>query len=131
MLGFVGQLHTSKRYDRLLTAATPLLRYGAWLLLVGDGPERPRLVQLAREIAISRCLVFAGERDDVTRMLSAMDLFVSPSEEETSGLRVVAANYPTLDAVSLSGVRRIPQTCPRYAKPCSRKGFWAPTLTMY
>ena len=101
------------------------------------GPERSRL---AREIETSRRVVFAGERDDVPRMLSAMDLFVSPSEEETfelavveaaaSCLHVITADCPARDAVSLNGVSRIPPTCPRFAKPCSRKGFWAHTPAM-
>lgn len=116
-LGSVGRLHAPKRYDRLLEAAAPLLKNGARLLLVGDGAERSRLVRISREAGVARCVVFAGERDDVSRLLSAMDLFVSPSEEETfglavleavaAGLRVVAAECPALDGISLDGVRRV------------------------
>jgi len=117
VLGSVGRLQAPKRYDRLLRAAAPLLKDGAWLLLVGDGPERSRLTRLAREVGIARRVIFAGERDDIPRLLSAMNLFVSPSEEETfglaileaaaSGLRVVAADCPALDGISLNGVRRV------------------------
>lgn len=123
VLGSVGRLHAPKRYDHLVRAATPLLREDAWLLLVGDGPERSRLMRLAQESGISRRVIFAGERDDVPRLLSAMDLFVSPSEEETfglaileaaaAGLRVVAADCPALDGTSLNGVRRLPADVPR------------------
>lgn len=118
VLGSVGRLHAPKRYDRLIKAATPLLKGGAWLLLVGDGPERPRLIRLAQEARIARRMILAGERDDVPRLLSAMDLFVSPSEEETfglaileaaaAGLRVVTADCPALDEVNLNGVHRVP-----------------------
>ncbi len=117
VIGSVGRLHAPKRYDRLMEAAAPLLKDGTTLLLVGDGPEKPRLERLARESGIAGRVVFAGERNDVPYMLSAMDLFVSPSEEETfglaileaaaAGLRVVAADCPALDELNLNGVRRV------------------------
>ncbi len=117
VFGSVGRLHAPKRYDRLMRAAAPLLNDGAWLLLIGDGPEGPRLVRLACETGTAGRVIFAGERGDVPRLLSAMDLFVSPSEEETfglaileaaaAGLRVVAADCPALDGASLNGVRRV------------------------
>lgn len=120
VLGAVGRLHASKRYDHLLRAAAPLLRGSTWLLLVGDGAERSRLIRLAQEVGIARRVIFADERDDIPRLLSAMDLFVSPSEEETfglaileataSGLRVVAADCPAFDGIDLNGVRRISAT---------------------
>jgi glycosyltransferase involved in cell wall biosynthesis len=126
VLGSVGRLHASKRYDHLLKAATPLLKGGVWLLLVGDGPERLRLAQLAQEIGAAQRLVFAGERDDVPRLLSAIDLFVSPSEEETfglaileavaSGLRVVAAECPALDGTGIKGVRRVSADVPSLSR---------------
>jgi glycosyltransferase involved in cell wall biosynthesis len=117
VLGSVGRLYASKRQDRLLLAAAPLLKEGAWLLLVGEGPEKPRLVGLARESGVDGHVIFAGERDDVPCLLSGMDLFVSPSEEETfglavleavaSGLRVVADDCPALDGTNVVGVRRV------------------------
>lgn len=118
VLGAVGRLHVHKHYDHLIKAATPLLKDGAWLFLVGDGPEKSRLIRLAQEARVARRVVLAGERDDVPGLLSAMDLFVSPSGEETFGvaileaaavgLRVVAADCPALDDVSLNSIHKVP-----------------------
>jgi glycosyltransferase involved in cell wall biosynthesis len=118
VVGSIGRLHPLKRYDRLIEASAPiLLKNGGWLLLVGEGPEKTRLQRLAEEAGVAGRTVFAGERDDAPRLLSTMDLFVSPSEEETfglatleaaaAGLRVVAAECPALDGLRASNVRRI------------------------
>jgi len=80
--------------------------------------------------------IFAGECDDVTRMLSATDLFVRPPRKRPCGWLSwrplpqharVAADCPVLNTVNLNGVRRILPTCPRHANPCSRKEVWVPT----
>jgi glycosyltransferase involved in cell wall biosynthesis len=118
VVGSVGRLHALKRYDRLIESAAPILqRDGGWLLLVGEGPERERLRRLAAEAGVAGRTVFAGERGDAPRLLSAMDLFASPSEEETfglaaleaaaAGLRVVAAECPALDGLRSPNVRRL------------------------
>lgn len=117
VVGAVGRLHPYKRYDSLIRAAGPLLKSGGWLLLVGEGEQRHHLQELARATGHPRRVVFAGERKDIPRMLSAMDLFVSPSREETfglaavealaNGIRVAVAACPALEGVRAEGVRRI------------------------
>ena len=117
VVGAVGRLHPFKRYDLLLRAAEPLLRRGARVLLVGEGTERPRLEELARRTGHPRRVTFAGPREDVPELLSAMDLFAAPSQEETFGLSVVealaaglpavVAACPALDGLNPSGVRRV------------------------
>lgn len=118
VVGSIGRLQALKRYDRLIEAAAPLLsEKEAWLLLVGEGPEKSRLRRLSEAAGASHRVVLSGERDDAPQLLSAMDLFVSPSEEETfglaaleaatAGLRVLAAECPALDGVHAPNVRRI------------------------
>lgn len=48
-------------------------------LIVGDGVLRRALEVHADELGVSARTVFAGERSDVPRLLSAMDVFVMPS----------------------------------------------------
>lgn len=116
VVGALGRLHPLKRYDVLLRSAEPLLKRGAWLLLVGEGEDKPRLAALARAGPYPHRVVFAGEREDSSRLLSAMDVFVSPSREETFGLavvealavglRAVFAACPALDGVESCRARR-------------------------
>jgi glycosyltransferase involved in cell wall biosynthesis len=55
----------------------------ARLLLVGDGPERPRLEQLTRDLSGPSDLVrFAGHRNDVPDLLAAADAMVITSTTE-------------------------------------------------
>lgn len=117
VIGSVGRLHPLKRYSSLIQAAAPLLKSGGWLLLVGEGPERERLQHMAREAGVADRVIFTGEREDIPRLLSTMDLFVSLSRDETfglsileaiaAGIRVAAVECPALDGLEVSGVRRI------------------------
>ncbi|MFE7133991.1 glycosyltransferase [Streptomyces sp. NPDC057638] len=98
----VGRLVPGKRFDVLVraVAATP----GTWLLLAGEGPERPALAALARSLGARRRVRLLGEQTGggVAALLSAADLFVSPSGEEAFGLAVVealAAGLPVLHHV--------------------------------
>jgi glycosyltransferase involved in cell wall biosynthesis len=99
VVGGVGRLETGKRFDALIAAVAPLLGPSHRLLLVGDGRERQRLRQLADAAGVADRVVFAGERADIGALLSAMDLFVSPSDDETFGVAVLealAAGLPVL-----------------------------------
>jgi glycosyltransferase involved in cell wall biosynthesis len=99
VVGGVGRLETGKRFDALIAALAPLLGPSRRLLLVGDGREREWLRQLADGAGVADWVIFAGERADIGALLSAMDLFVSPSDEETFGvaaLEALAAGLPVL-----------------------------------
>lgn len=63
----------------------------AKLLLVGDGPERPKIEQLCRDLEISRCVHFLGKLDAVEEVLSVADIFLMPSETESFGLAALEA----------------------------------------
>ena len=93
VVGSVGRLVPGKRVDRVLRS----LPVDATALVVGGGPEAPALVALARELDIEA--VFTGETAGVSDLLSAMDLLVFASAEETFGVAVVealAAGLPVL-----------------------------------
>lgn len=117
VIGSVGRLHPIKRFDALIAEAAPHLRDGAHLLLVGAGPERQRLEELARSLGVVDRLSLPGERSDVARLLAAMDVYVAPSREETFGLAVLEAlaaglpavvgQCPALDGLELPQVERI------------------------
>lgn len=59
------------------------------LILVGDGPERPRLEEYAKENGLN--VLFAGERLDMDEYIKKMDVFVLPSLSEGLGISVIEA----------------------------------------
>ncbi|KAA9332298.1 N-acetyl-alpha-D-glucosaminyl L-malate synthase BshA [Hymenobacter busanensis] len=64
----------------------------AKLLLVGDGPDRPRIEKLCRELSLSSNDVrFLGKLEAVEEVLSVSDLFLMPSEKESFGLAALEA----------------------------------------
>ena len=61
------------------------------LLLVGDGPERPKVEKYARELATCADIRFLGKLDAIEEILSVADLFIMPSETESFGLAALEA----------------------------------------
>jgi N-acetyl-alpha-D-glucosaminyl L-malate synthase BshA len=61
------------------------------LLLVGDGPERPKMEKLCRELKICQDVRFLGKLEAVEEVLSVADLFLMPSEKESFGLAALEA----------------------------------------
>ncbi|MFZ4262633.1 N-acetyl-alpha-D-glucosaminyl L-malate synthase BshA [Sphingobacterium sp. HJSM2_6] len=61
------------------------------LLLVGDGPERRKAEELARELGITDCIRFLGKQDAIEEILSIADLFIMPSGSESFGLAALEA----------------------------------------
>jgi N-acetyl-alpha-D-glucosaminyl L-malate synthase BshA len=63
----------------------------AKLLLVGDGPERPRIEALCRELDVCDDIRFLGKLENIEEVLSVGDLFIMPSEKESFGLAALEA----------------------------------------
>ncbi|MCH2464906.1 MAG: N-acetyl-alpha-D-glucosaminyl L-malate synthase BshA [Gemmatimonadetes bacterium] len=61
------------------------------LVLVGDGPERPRARLKVEELGLQDRVVFLGEYTPVQELLSCADLFLLPSESESFGLAALEA----------------------------------------
>jgi len=72
----------------------------AKLLLVGDGPERPKIEQFSRELKVDRCVHFLGKLDAVEEVLSVSDVFLMPSETESFGLAALEAMACEVPVVS-------------------------------
>ena len=79
---FVGGLIPCKACDLALLAAAPLLRSDmARFTVLGDGPERGRLEQLARSLGIEKEVSFCGwvSHEEALRRLRSADVMVFPS----------------------------------------------------
>lgn len=84
VIGTVGRLNEIKRQDLLLRAFARLRCPGpaAHLLLVGDGPLRAELEQLAKELGVVDRVHFAGYQDHTPPYLHAMQVFALTSRSE-------------------------------------------------
>lgn len=93
-LVFVGGLVPYKACDLALRAAASLLQTDrARFTIVGDGPERGRLEQLAKSIGIERVVSFSGmlRHQQAVQRLAAADVLVFPSVREFGGAVVFEA----------------------------------------
>lgn len=122
VVGGIGRLTAGKRFDVLIHALARLSR-DHWLLLVGGGPEENVLRRTAHEAGVADRVLFTGERPyvadgtpgpDLPSLTCAMDLFASPSPEETFGLAIVealACGLPVLYA-SCPALEQLPARTP-------------------
>ncbi len=67
------------------------VRVPAKLILIGDGPERPFIQQLVKELQLSAEVHFLGEQDHLEPLFLCADLFLLPSAEESFGLTALEA----------------------------------------
>ncbi|MEZ6058474.1 MAG: glycosyltransferase [Planctomycetaceae bacterium] len=84
LIGYAGRLAAQKRVADLLWGMQ-LLRQAdsrSHLLILGDGPERDRLIELSRKYECERHVHFMGHREDAASLLHHCDLFWLGSEFE-------------------------------------------------
>ena len=85
----LGRLAAEKNHAQLvrLLAAQPEDNR-PWLVFVGDGPARPDLEALTKELKLTDRVRFVGmvKPDEVPRWYRVGDIFVSASQSETQGL---------------------------------------------
>lgn len=69
------------------------------LLLVGEGPDLPKIQQKVRSMGLENKVHFLGKQDDVAHVISIADLMLLPSEKESFGLvalEAMACGVPTI-----------------------------------
>lgn len=89
----LGRLTHEKYYTGLLRAFAEVLQTAkdTLLLIVGDGPERGRLIALARSLGIEKHFRILPWARDTVSYYKGADLYVQPSLYEGWGLAVVEA----------------------------------------
>ena len=102
LIGLVGRLAPEKGVDVFLYAASFLLRKHPELRfqVAGEGPERPALETLMRQLELEGKLTLSGSHKDMPGFYAGMDVLVSASRQEglpvallegaASGLPIVA-----------------------------------------
>jgi glycosyltransferase involved in cell wall biosynthesis len=108
VVGTVGRHAAEKRHDVFLAACSLIAaeRPQTGFVLIGDGPERPRLEALARELGIADRTYFTGMVDDVPAACAGLSLLMHTSDTEGTPravLEAMAAGVPVV-ATAVGGV---------------------------
>lgn len=84
MMLAVGRLWPQKRMKDVIWATEILkrIRDDAYLVIVGDGPQKERLEKYARQVQIDHKVRFVGQRDDVEELMRHAALFLLASGYE-------------------------------------------------
>jgi glycosyltransferase involved in cell wall biosynthesis len=117
VIGTLGRLDANKRIAAVIEAVAPLLGERCVLLIVGRGEEMDALRAAAARAGVAGRVIFAGFQADTVAMLSAFDLYVMASAQETfglaaleamaSGLPVLYTTCPALDGVVTAQARQV------------------------
>lgn len=93
LLVHVSNFRPVKRIGDAIKAFKIVLDSGikAKFLLVGDGPDRAECEALARELGIWNHTRFLGKQAELASILSASDIFLIPSGNESFGLAALEA----------------------------------------
>jgi glycosyltransferase involved in cell wall biosynthesis len=115
VVGIVAALRPEKNHELFLEMARRIVQESpaSRFLIIGDGPCRGPLEQAAQQLGIAPNVLFLGSREDVPRLLAAMDVFaltshieanpISILEAMSAGLPVVATNVGSIHEAVAEG----------------------------
>jgi glycosyltransferase involved in cell wall biosynthesis len=108
VVGWVGRMTGVKDTGAVLRIVRSARERGvnAVLCMVGDGPDRERLEQLAHELGIARATYFVGYQEEVAGYYRLFDAFLLPSVNEgtpVSAIEALASGTPVV-ATRVGGV---------------------------
>ena len=88
----VSNFRPVKRIDAVMEVFARINRaVPSKLLLVGDGPELGTAYRMGRELSIAHQVEMLGAQEDIIPLLSAADVFLLPSAQESFGLAALEA----------------------------------------
>lgn len=93
VVGHVGRFAEQKNHTFLIEIFRVFLskHKNAVLLMIGSGPLENQIKEIVKRYGIENACYFLGVRDDVYKLLMAMDAFVFPSLYEGLGIALVEA----------------------------------------
>ena len=129
VIGHIGRFNHQKNHAFLLQVFSEIkrLRPDSMLLLCGKGETEEKIRNDAKKLGLEQDVVFLGVRDDIPRVLTAMDVFVFPSFYEGMPNTVIEAQASGLPCVIADTITReaaVTETC-IYLKLSDDPQSWA------
>lgn len=89
VIGHIGRFNDQKNHTFLIDIFSDVYEKNneAKLLLIGEGKLKEKIQEKVKSLGLEKSVIFLGIRDDVNKIMQAMDVFVLPSNYE--GLPVV------------------------------------------
>lgn len=119
VIGHIGRFTYAKNQSfiidivKYLSIKIPNLK----LILVGDGGDFSKIKNKVKKQGVEDNVIFAGNRNDISQILSMMDIFIMPSffeglslvllEVQASGLSAIVSDVINDDNIILPNIRRI------------------------
>lgn len=134
VIGGVGRLIERKNYAFLLRAfhlLAGISPYPVRLLILGEGPQLERLLQLVHSLNLSKLVKFVGHSLSSEQFYPAFDIFVHPSTAEGFGLSIIEAMSSSLPCIAfdIEGVRDlVTHGKTGYLLPTPSCELWADTM---
>jgi glycosyltransferase involved in cell wall biosynthesis len=93
VVGIVAALRPEKNHGLFLEMASRVVKQfpTSQFLIIGDGPCREDIVRRTHELNIAECVRMLGSRDDIPRLLAAMDVFALTSLVEANPISILEA----------------------------------------
>lgn len=103
IIGSVGRIYDGNKRFSDLIRALPAVRERhptARVLIVGDGPDRTMLAELAQSLNVAPDVIFAGFQGNARDFYHVMDIFALASAHEAFGLVLVEAMLAEIPIVA-------------------------------
>ena len=105
-----GTLHPRKGYKLLISSFKKITSKfdNLKLVIAGEGPERPALEKLIKNLDLGKKVVLLGQCNNIAELMQASDIFVLPSLKEAFGLVILEAMQNSLPIIA-SRIGGIPE----------------------
>lgn len=104
VIGHVGFFNYQKNHKRLIGIYQAILQKNndTKLLLIGDGGTRPEIEKMVCQNRIIDHVIFYGQSNNISSLMSVMDVFVLPSFFEGLGIVLLEAQASGMNCVASS-----------------------------
>jgi len=106
LIGHVGSFRPQKNHTFLVEIFSAIKKQvpNCCLVMVGDGPLKPKIEEIVKNKGLMNAVHFVGLRQDVPEILKALDLFLFPSLYEGLPLALIEAQAAGIPFVTTDTV---------------------------